>query len=414
MLPASSEAEHPTVRRPLPEPLGHATALLVIVLAPVVTACGDAGDAGGWAGTIDTLENGAVLVSNPAEGIWTDETAWRLVEEVRIGSVEGDGADMFAQVHDVAVDGADRIYVLDRQYQDIRVFDAEGGHVRTIGRRGGGPGEFDGAYGMDIDPRDRLWVVERARYSVFDSTGAFLTTYPRRVTVWGFQWSGGFMGDGQLLDIVTGGLVRYDTAARAFVDTFPIPRSPREPEVFDFRDERGSGSIMAVPFTSGFHWKVGPKGLMWTGDSEQYRVYLATLVGDTLRAIARSYEPVPVTAAERDSVLDAVRKRAAGRHVDAGKVPRVKPAFQRIDVDDRGYLWVRPSLPHGLTGVVFDVFDAEGRYLGHIATNNRFASYAPLEIRGDRLYGVDRDTLGVQYVVRMRIEGRSARRAETR
>ena len=84
------------------------------------TACaeGSTGSAG-WGGTIDTLENGAVLVSNPAEGIWTDQTAWWLVEEVRIGSVEGAGPETFAQIVDLEVDAAGRIYVLDRQTQDV-------------------------------------------------------------------------------------------------------------------------------------------------------------------------------------------------------------------------------------------------------------------------------------------------------
>ena len=68
------------------------------------TACAEGTSSARWGGTIDTLKNGAVLVSNPADGTWTDQTAWRLVEEVRIGSVEGAGPETFAQIIDLEVD----------------------------------------------------------------------------------------------------------------------------------------------------------------------------------------------------------------------------------------------------------------------------------------------------------------------
>lgn len=169
-------------------------------------------------------------------------------------------------------------------------------------------------------------------------------------------------------------LVRYDTVVAAFVDTFPLPRSQEEPDILDFRDERGMGTIMSVPFSTGLHWKIGPEGRVWTGDSERYRMYITSLAGDTLRAVERSYEPVPVTGVERDSVLEPVRRAARGRPVDAGKVPGVKPAFRRFDVDNLGFLWVWPSLLYGFAGIVFDIFDPNGRYLGQVRTDNRFGS----------------------------------------
>jgi len=50
----------------------------------------------------------------------------------------------------------------------------------------------------------------------------------------------------------------------------------------------------------------------------------------------------------------------------------------------------------------WDVFDAAGRYLGVITMPRRFS---PRTIRGDRIYGVWRDDLDVQYVVRLRVVG---------
>ncbi len=50
----------------------------------------------------------------------------------------------------------------------------------------------------------------------------------------------------------------------------------------------------------------------------------------------------------------------------------------------------------------WDVFDRTGRYLGMVALPARFTLRA---IRGDRIYGLWRDELDVQYVVRLQIVG---------
>ena len=50
----------------------------------------------------------------------------------------------------------------------------------------------------------------------------------------------------------------------------------------------------------------------------------------------------------------------------------------------------------------WDVFDAQGRFFGTISMPRRFA---PRIFRGDKIYGVWRDELDVQYVVRLRIVG---------
>jgi hypothetical protein len=50
----------------------------------------------------------------------------------------------------------------------------------------------------------------------------------------------------------------------------------------------------------------------------------------------------------------------------------------------------------------WDVFDADGRYLGVVSMPQRFS---PRGLREDKVYGVWRDELDVQYVTRLRIVG---------
>jgi NHL repeat len=65
-------------------------------------------------------------------------------------SADGEGPDVFRRIVDVALDPLGRVWVADAQMHEVRVFQPDGRHVRTLGRKGGGPAEFDGIAGMDL------------------------------------------------------------------------------------------------------------------------------------------------------------------------------------------------------------------------------------------------------------------------
>lgn len=59
-----------------------------------LSACaGDAVPPASAGSSFDTLANGSVLVTNPAEGLWDANPAerWRVVEGLRIGTASGEG-----------------------------------------------------------------------------------------------------------------------------------------------------------------------------------------------------------------------------------------------------------------------------------------------------------------------------------
>ena len=64
----------------------------------------------------------------------------RFVQELRIGRVDGSGPDVFAEIHDLAVDASGRIYVLDPGWQDVRLFDRDGRFIRQLAPEGDGSG----------------------------------------------------------------------------------------------------------------------------------------------------------------------------------------------------------------------------------------------------------------------------------
>lgn len=386
-------------------------------LALSLAACGgDARAGGAWEGAVDTLANGAVLVSNPERGLWGEDEGWRLVEEVRIGSMEVEGPELFGDIAGVAADGAGRIYVADAQAHEVRVFDAEGRHVRTFGRKGGGPGEFEQIAGMDWGPDGNLWVMDarNSRFAVFDTTGSFVTSHRRPGGFVMLPWPGGFDDAGNLYDVnvvsstpgeFRRGFLRYDGQMEP-VDTFAIPEY--EGSTFDLVDDGGRRRMsLGIPFTPGQSWRLSPSGDVWIGISDRYRLHRVSFAGDTVQIVEKPYRPVAVSAAERAREVEQLQRFVEmGGKVDPARIPSTKPAFGGFFADADGYLWVEPARADGEEGSAYDIFDPAGRYLGRVTSQAEIRAFTRPVIRDGMMYAVTRDELEVPYVVRLRIEGR--------
>lgn len=375
-------------------------------------ACGDAGSTD-WAGSIDTLATGQLVVRNPKTPIWSEAEGWRLVPEVRIGTVDETGPELFGQITSLAVDGAGRIYVLEGQAQEIRVFDGDGTFVRTIGRKGGGPGEFARALRVELGPDGHLWVADpqNNRVSVFDTSGAYVRgiSMPGGFTI--IPWPGRFDRRGSYYYPIPLpsdrefrlGLTRYDSGM-AVQDTLAVPDDPVDREFFELRSEEGFARI-GVPFTGGFDWLLSPEGTFWGLLTGRYSMFELSQAGDTLRTVTRAFDPLPVTEADMAEARENLTWfLEEGGTVDWAKIPDHKPAIEGAAFDDEGNVWVWPVMPNGEEGTRLDVFDAVGRYLGSIDSPVPIALRPRPVIRNGTMVAVTRTELDVPFVVRLRID----------
>lgn len=99
----------------------------------------------------------------------------RLVPDLRIGAEDRGAAYQFTEIRQVVASDS-LVFVLSAEVSDIRVFDRRGQLVRTIGRRGGGPGEFGEVSAIGLHG-DTLWTIDNGlrRISYFATTGALLS-----------------------------------------------------------------------------------------------------------------------------------------------------------------------------------------------------------------------------------------------
>lgn len=399
----------------------HRGASIAIAVCVALLGCaGERGASEAWNGTVDTLSGGGVRVVSPRQGLWTDETAWRLEEDLRIGSLDSEGPDLFGEIVDLAVDPAGRIYVLEEQAQELRVFGPDGTYVRTIGRQGQGPGEFNILVGgqVFVDASGRIWINNsfNRRWDVFSLEGELLASTPM---TGGFSLAQGVMGsDGFLYEknvVMTpdgsgsrpiairnrmqeDGLVPLDTA-----DAPTLPEVERI-QVSLENEGRNLRLEIPVPLVHQPSWEIDPGGYLWLEPGDGYRLVALTFELDTLRVVERVYDPVPVSEADVEKALEGFSTgpfASGGIKVERSRIPEHHPALDVFRTDPEGNLWVRRTLGDGRWA--WEVFDPEGRFLGPIVTAADLDALTVHLITSDAVYGVLRDELDVPYVVRLRI-----------
>lgn len=385
-----------------------------VVMLVWVAGCAGGGAGGGKSDSaqVDTLPSGRVRVVN-AGPEWSAKDAWTATEDLRIGVQEGSGPDAFGQIAAVKVDKQGRIYVLDFMSQDIRVFEADGSYSHTIGRKGKGPGEFMSAAGLNWGPDGNLWVWDTGgRFSIFKTDGTYVGSRPRKVRGVVYPWRGQFDTDGSLIDwgLEYPGLT-FAPGARPptrliyypvrFSGDFAVGDTLPSLE-FDFQlDPDRKPMIFGENLTT----YLDRSGAIWFARTKTFTLYRRTLEGDTTLEFSIDANPVPVTDHDVDSVRAVYGEQGRPQDVpEPQRFAKSKPVIRRIFGDDAGHIFVLGQQVGLPPGTYMDVFEDDGHYLGRVDLPARVNfPYPPPTVVAGNLYYVTPDSLGVEYVVRVRL-----------
>jgi hypothetical protein len=158
-----------------------------------------------WSGK--TIKDGDVtIIKNPKEPMYKGDIL-TLKEDLRLGGSKAKGDYIFNGILTLAVDDEGNIYILDEKGCLIKVFDKSGKYLRTIGRKGQGPGEINFPYALDLNSATREIVVLDAasrRFSFFDFQGRFIRSQSLK-SVSGLKMRLDSRGNIILLSAVLGG-----------------------------------------------------------------------------------------------------------------------------------------------------------------------------------------------------------------
>lgn len=388
---------------------------LAALLLPLA-ACGGDAEA---AGPLVRDSAGIRIVQNDAPA-WKKGQEWRVAAELvtDIGVAEGDPKFQFAHVAHALRLSDGTLLVADGQANEIRAFDAQGKYLRTMGRSGGGPGEFRGLHALYLLPGDTVaaFDYQGARLAFFAPTGSFV----RAVTVAPVDGKLpprplAFFGDGRMLvtplynpNFVSNPKPTRDTVTLAVysaagAQAASLGRVPGEESVTVMGGEGSNRIAMRdqPPFALATSFAVHGTRLL-VGDPARYELVERRPDGAVARLIRRSGQREPVTQADRDAYVE--RRRQGQRDTRFRQIeerlianltfPEHKPFFTDLRMDPAGNAWVRrPADPDAETP--WDVFDTEGRLLGTVAMP---AGLRVTQIGADFVVGTWKDEMDVPHV----------------
>lgn len=376
----------------------------------ILAACG--GDGSGWAGTM-TDSAGVVIVEN-MDSAPLDGGGWSIAAEpdLAIGTVEGDTAYQFYGISGAHRTAEGQYVVVNAGSRNIRVYDAQGVFVRSFGRRGGGPEEFEMPVLAGVS-HDTLIVVDQAHHRismvhpeagivrvarVADAVGPFLNPVG--------AFANGEAVFGGALDMerteLHQGLNRASTFYRSCdSDGAPAADFGHQPGA-DFFMERGPGTKpMLVPFGRMPLAAVSPDRFYF-GSQDGWEIEAYDRSGTLVRLIRLDRETVAVTDADTRRYIDELTADVPGEYVaqvretlSAIPLPDVFPPYGALETDALGYLWVADYARPGEDASTWTIFDPDGRLSGQVTAP---PSVAILEIGADYLLGVYRDEMGVEYL----------------
>lgn len=310
----------------------------------------------------------AVILASCGSGDAARETAvprWSLDPRpiVTIGTGQGAGALYNVTSATRLPDG--RIAVADAGAQQVKLFGGRGEHLASLGRRGGGPGEFQvpmwvGSHADSI----LVWDSALERLTVFDTNGKFARSTQFPAVGGSFPSVVGGFADGTLLlasgaDQATAArergawrgrtaLVRVTPGGRIIDTLATVPSQER----YSYKSRDGTGlTVEDLPF--GRRTVIAVYGhRVALGTGEEYRIRWLDTAGVEGQAVRRDWTPRRVSSADvRDywtrMVTVGGRSRPGEAEAQRSRIPypETLPPYDGLVVDARGALWIKDAQP---------------------------------------------------------------------
>jgi hypothetical protein len=411
----------------------------VVFVTALVTAIACAGEgststAAGTAGLATVFDSSADTIVARVNGDVSARYMRSLTDAMRIAP-SIDDTSLFSDVSEFVVDRADRLWVYDTPSNAIFLFAPDGKLIRRVGRRGGGPGEFFNNGGMTALPDTGIaqWDARNARISFLTSAGDFRTSWRTPV---GFWTGHGLLSDrdGTLrlrrpVGKASGSEVlgrmglASPTADGALTDSVaPPPLDVATVQyVAVYPNGRGRASYSA-PYSAEYLWAWNPAGWFVVANSASGDILLARNRERPI-VIRRRFAPIPVPDAERAALGASLTKTLRNIQPDWSlpqPMPDTKPPLMSFFVARDGRIWARiatpservpdsellpshdttPPTPHFRSALVYEVFDADGGFLGRITFP---LNSTLMQADGDTVWLIERDENDRPAVVRARI-----------
>ncbi len=348
-----------------------------------------------WKGTIETRE-GVITVTNPKEPIY-DDPVLVLAEDLVIKGSDEPEERMFQSIHTLDVDEKGNMYILDELAGNIKVYDRNGDFVKTIGRKGQGPGEFGMPISLFLSSQSQIIVNDMGQRKIqyFDMDGKYLKA---------FSVADKFLFFGPMATS-KGELIVSFTIPQEEPKTVLQKLDPEYKTILTFAslsmETPPMINIFVARSLSSLRWSMTSfDEIIWADIlNPEYELRIQGVDGKLKKIITRHYDPISITAEDRDRLIDETFGDNPTDQWDI-RFPDNYPPFSGFSFDDLGHLFVkRYEKETHKEGGLYDIFDGEGKYIAQM----RF-KMNPIIWKKGFMYFIEDDDEGFKVVKRYRVE----------
>lgn len=329
-----------------------------------------------------------VVISNPK----IPKLKMRIVfeEDLTIGVVEGDENYMFGMRVYFNVDDEGNIYVTDWDRKRIQKYNPQGKYIRTIGRKGQGPGEFQNVWVPRFDKDSNMYVTDIAghRISFFDKKGIFLKQIKiPSVSSSLYMNSRGYFVTTKSLHIEEKDGDKFISIFGLYDEKFniisEIHRKTWEPKAPTGRDAQSMAQFLAnimsdMAFKPNYSYMLTKDDFLYFGYPEKYEICIFSSEGKLIKKIQKEYDLIKISKKHKDNFVkemeddflrlspypEDIRKQS----VQFIKFPKFKPAYQGFALMDNGWLLVIIDSSDKDSKLI-DIFDRDGKYKAQFTTS---------------------------------------------
>jgi hypothetical protein len=341
---------------------------------------------------------------------------WSLVEEWRVGG-QPEGPHSFDFNMGLALLPGGGFVHFDYKSNQLHYLDSLGKPIRSVGRKGGGPGEFQMVNGLVVAPDGKVIVSDIANgFSIVSDSGEFIDVIKPTVGRIGMgkRWDAFVFSDGQIVENVEqsagkpgGESLRVIWSADLLhADTLPrlscVTQSAHVPATrFALRDS--TGAVMAnLPLMHAEPEKATAfdnGGTVWEQLDPTHPEIVRHGLRDCTATISLRWfgKRAAFDSASRANMIAMANAEARRWHAVAPELsalPSERPWYQSIHRDAVGKLWVERVDEKGHFRV--QVFSADGVAVGEIRESS--LPVFPM-ITHTHVYGLVPDKDGVRYLV---------------
>lgn len=316
----------------------------------------------------------------------------RIEEELTIG--EGDDPEKsFSEVTGFSVDDNGYIYALDIKDRKVKIFDDSGAYVRSIGKKGQGPGELNMPSGILISQQNELIIEDtlNRRLAFFTLEGEFIKNISladRLGLVNLMQDSQGYFlgreigldGDKMYFEIK-----KYDAELKPLFTLdkieFAVPLPGTKINIMD---------LMSL-------YQFDEEGNIFYGRNQEYEIKVFDAEGNHILSIRKDYIPVKITQEDKDEMLDRIPNITPGVNIkEMFEFPKYYPPYQFFSLDEQGRIFVRTWEKGEVNGeYIFDIFNPEGIFIA------QYISKADIRLwKDNKMYSIEETDDGFKVIKR--------------